>query len=318
MSPSWAFRYHRSTMSDPKLIDSLNERFAVAGVLEFESGPGGLIRAAIAGRAAEGHVYLHGAHVTHHRPAGQRPLLFLSERSQFTSGKAIRGGVPVIFPWFGARAGHPEAPDHGVLRTSEWAVDSVEHASDGSVAVTLAFEDNDGTRRTWPHAFRVRHRVVFGAQLEMTLEVENRSGQPFHFEEALHTYVLVGDVAQVSIDGLGGSAYIDKTDEMKQKTLAAGPLRLNGTTDRVFLDTRSACTVTDPVLARRIVVEKTGSATTVVWNPWREKASAMADLGNEEWRSMLCVEAANAADNAVHLAGGERHAMRVVIRVEAV
>jgi glucose-6-phosphate 1-epimerase len=304
-------------MSDPKLIDSLNERFAVAGVLEFEVGSGGLIRAAIGGRAAEGHVYLHGAHVTHHRPTGRRPLLFLSERSQFASGKAIRGGVPVIFPWFGARAGHPEAPDHGFARTREWAVESVEHSNDGSVAVTLAFEDDDVTRRTWPHAFRVRHRVVFGARLEMTLEVENRSGNSFSFEEALHTYALVGDVAQASIDGLGGSVYIDKTDGMQRKTLASGPLRLNGTTDRVFLDTRSTCTVTDPVLARRIVVEKTGSATTVVWNPWHEKASTMADLGDDQWRSMLCVEAANAADNAVHLAGGERHAMRVVIGAEA-
>jgi glucose-6-phosphate 1-epimerase len=304
-------------MSDPKLIGSLNERFAVAGVLKFEAGSGGLIRAAIGGRAAEGHVYLHGAHVTHHRPAGRQPLLFLSERSQFVSGKAIRGGVPVIFPWFGARAGHPEAPDHGFARTSEWMVDSVEQANDGSVAITLVFEADDTTRRTWPHAFRVRHRVVFGERLEMTLEVENRSGNAFDFEEALHTYHLVDDVGQVSIDGLGGSVYIDKTDDMRRKTLAAGPLRLNGTTDRVFLDTRSTCTITDPVLARRIVVEKTGSATTVVWNPWREKASAMADLGDDQWRSMLCVEAANAADNAVHLAGGERHAMRVVIGAES-
>jgi len=300
-------------MSDPKIVDSLNERFGVAGVVWFEAGSGGLIRAAIGGRAAEGHVYLHGAHVTHHRPAGQRPLLFLSERSQFASGKAIRGGVPVIFPWFGARAGHPEAPDHGFARTREWAVESVEHADDGSVAVTLAFEDDEATRRTWPHAFRVRQRAVFGARLEMTLEVENRSDRFFHFEEALHTYLLVGDVAQAWIDGLGGCIYIDKTDGMKRKTLASGPLRLDGTTDRVFLDTRATCSVADPVLGRRIVVEKTGSATTVVWNPWHEKAGSMADLGEDQWHSMLCVEAANAAENAVQLASGQRHAMRVVI-----
>jgi glucose-6-phosphate 1-epimerase len=303
-------------MSAPKLLDSLNERFAIAGVLQFEAGSGGLIRAAVGGRSAEGHVYLHGAHVTHYRPAGQRPLLFLSERSQFATGKAIRGGVPVIFPWFGARAGHPEAPDHGLARTREWAVESVGGASDGSVAVTLALEADDVTRSTWPHEFKVRHRVMFGERLEMTLEVENRSGHPFDFEEALHTYLLVGDVGQVSIAGLGGVVYIDKTDDMRRKTLAAGLLRLNGTTDRVFLGTRAPCTVTDPALGRRIVVEKTGSSTTVVWNPWHQKASTMADLGDEQWRSMLCVEAANAADNAVHLAGGERHAMRVVIGAE--
>src|SRR5262245_10490375 len=317
MQCPWTFGYHRGRMWDPKLLDSLNERFAIAGVLKFEAGSGGLIRAAVGGRPAEGHVYLHGAHVTHYRSAGQQPLLFLSERSRFATGQAIRGGVPVIFPWFGARTGHPEAPDHGFARTREWAVESVEHAQDGSVAVTLALEDDDATRRTWPHAFGVRQRAVFGTRLEITLEVENRSDRPFQVEEALHTYLLVGDVAQASIDGLGGSVYIDKTDGMKRKTLAAGPLRLDGTTDRVFLDTRSTCVVADPVLARRIVVEKTGSATTVGWTPLREKAGAMADLGEDQWRSMLCVEAANAADNAVHLASGERHAMRVVIGAEA-
>src|SRR5262245_39836247 len=177
--PPWTFGYHRDSMSDLKLIDSLNERFAIAGILEFETGSGGLIRAAVAGRAAEGHVYLHGAHVTHHRPAGQRPLLFLSERSQFATGKAIRGGVPVIFPWFGARAGHPEAPDHGFARTREWAVESVASARDGSVALTLALEADDATRSTWPHEFKIRCHVVFGERLEMTLEVENRSDHPF-------------------------------------------------------------------------------------------------------------------------------------------
>lgn len=299
------------------VLDSLNERFAIAGVVEFEAGSGGLIRASVAGRSAEGHVYLHGAHVTHHRPAGQRPLLFLSEQSRFATGKAIRGGVPVIFPWFGARVGHPESPDHGFARTREWAVEAVEPASDGSVAVTLTLEADGATRPAWPHEFTLRHRVVFGERLEMKLEVENRSGHPFDFEEALHTYLRVGDVEQVSINGLGDGVYIDKTDDMRRKTLADGPLRLNGTTDRVFVNTRATCAVADPVLARRIVVEKTGSTTTVVWNPWREKARVMADLGNDEWRSMLCVEAANAADNPVRLGGGERHTMRVVLGAEA-
>ncbi len=302
-------------MSDLRLLDSLNERFAEPGAVRFEAGSGGLIRAVVTVPAAEGHVYLHGAHVTHHRPVGHHPLLFLSSRSQFVVGKAIRGGVPVIFPWFGARAGDPGAPDHGFARTTEWAVESVERPGDGSVAITLGLEPTDGTRQMWPQDFRIRHRVVFGPGLEMALEVENRSRGPFAFEEALHTYLLVGDVRRVSVTGLEGVTYIDKTDGMRRKTRAAGPLVLSATTDRVFLDTRATCTVSDPTLARRVVVEKSGSATTVVWNPWSEKARAMADLGPDEWPSMLCVEAANAAENAVRLAGGERHTMGVVIRV---
>jgi len=300
-------------MSGSTRLHSLNERFAVAGVVGFETGSGGLIRAAVSAPGAEGHVYLHGAHVTHHRPKGQQPLLFLSERSRFADGMAIRGGVPVVFPWFGARAGDPTAPDHGVARTREWAVESVEPFGDGSVAVTLVLEADDDTRRLWPHDFRIRQRVVFGDRLAMTLEVENRSDHPFLFEEALHTYLRVGDVGEIAITGLAGCAYLDKTDGMKRKTLAAEPLRLSGTTDRVFLDTRSTCIVTDPTLARRIDIEKTGSATTVVWNPWSDKAKAMADLGGDAWRSMVCVETANAADNALRLQAGARHAMGVVI-----
>jgi glucose-6-phosphate 1-epimerase len=305
-------------MPDRRSLDSLNERFAVPGAVRFEAGSGGLVRAVVTAPAAEAHVYLHGAHVTHYRPAGHDALLFLSERSWFAEGKAIRGGVPVIFPWFGARAGDPRAPDHGFARTREWTVESVERSDDGSLAVTLVLDPDDGTRQMWPHDFRLRHRVVCGAQLEMALEVDNRSREPFAFEEALHTYLLVGDVRQVSVTGLGGATYIDKTDGMKRKVLAGEPLQLTGATDRVFLDTRVSLALTDPVLARRVVLDKSGSATTVVWNPWSEKAEAMADLGHDAWRSMLCLEAANAADNVLHLAGGQRHTMSVVIRAAVV
>src|SRR5262250_71732 len=129
-------------MPEPPSLDALGQRFAVPGRVEFEAGAGGLVRARIAGPAAEVHVYLHGAHVTHHASAGQRPLLFLSGRSRFAAAAAIRGGVPVVFPWFGPRAG---APDHGFARTSQWSVESAERAGDGA-ALTLALEASPATR----------------------------------------------------------------------------------------------------------------------------------------------------------------------------
>jgi len=123
-------------------------------------------------------------------------------------------------------------------------------------------------------------------------------------------------VRRASITGLAGTTYIDKTDAMARKVQARDPLRLTGTTDRVFLDTHAPCVVDDPVLGRRLVIEKRGSATTVVWNPWSEKAAAMADLGADAWPSMLCVETANAAVDAVWLGAGERHRMTAVLRAE--
>jgi len=297
------------------VLDELNEQFGRRGVVRFEAGAGGLARAVVSTPAAEAHVYLHGAHVTHYRPAGQEPVLFLSPRSRFELGKAIRGGVPVVFPWFGARAGHPSAPDHGFARISEWAVEGVGESPDGVVSLILALQPSAATRALWAPDFRVAARVEIGAELAIALEVENRSAAPFSFEEALHTYLRVGDATHASITGLEGVSYLDKTDGFRRKTLGGEPFRLTAETDRVFLDTRGPHAVADPALGRRLVVEKRASGNTVVWNPWREKSAAMADLGDGQWRSMLCVETANVGDGAVTLAPGARHSMEMMLRV---
>ena len=297
-------------MPDSRTLDALNERFAIPGVARFEAGAGGMAHAAITAPAAEAHVYLHGAHVTHHQPTGQAPLLFLSARSRFDAQASIRGGVPIVFPWFGARAA---APDHGFARTSEWTVESVERAGRG-VAIALSLGPTAAGRAFWPHDFLLTYRVTIETALELDLAVENRSDTSFTFEEALHSYLQVGDVAQVALSGLGGAGYVDKTDGMKRKTLGPDPFRLDGETDRVFPGAGGDCVVVDPVLRRRLSVDKRGSATTVVWNPWSDKGSHMADLGPDQWRSMLCVETANAMDDAVELAPGARHSMAVAIR----
>src|SRR5262249_2924492 len=157
-------------------------------------------------------------------------------RSQFVAGRAIRGGVPVIFPWFGPRADAPSAPEHGFARVAEWFVESVGRSDDGSVAVVLGLDATDATRATWPHAFHLRHRVVVGKHVEMEFEVENRSRSSLTFEEALHTYLLVGDVREVTVLGLEGVTYIDKMDGMKRKVHDDAGLRPGGPIDRVFVD----------------------------------------------------------------------------------
>jgi D-hexose-6-phosphate mutarotase len=155
-----------------------------------------------------------------------------------------------------------------------------------------------------------------GAALEVTLTVENRSSSAFAFQEALHTYLHVGDAEAASVHGLGGATYIDKADGMARKGQGGEPVRLRGLTDRVYLDTEGACVIDDPVLRRRLRVDKRGSRTTVVWNPGPEVARTMADLGAEGWRCMVCVETANAADNAVRLGPADRHEMRARLTVE--
>jgi glucose-6-phosphate 1-epimerase len=297
-------------------VRRLRETFGIPGVLAFEAGASALARAVVTTPDAEAHVYLHGAHVTHYQRRGDRPVLFLSPRSAFAAGHAIRGGVPVVFPWFGPRAGDPSAPDHGLARTAAWTLEAAAQGPGGEVTLVVALAPTTAMASRWPEGALVRYQVVVGATLTMALEVSNTSDRPFRHEQALHTYLAVSDVREVSLSGLAGVTYIDKTDAMRRKVQEDGPLRVTGETDRVYLDTRAACVVDDPLTGRRIRVDKEGSASTVVWNPWAVKAAALADLGADAWTGFLCVETANVADNAVTLAAGARHELRAMVATE--
>ena len=290
--------------------------FDIPNALHFEETSGGLVRAVISTPAAEAHVYLQGAHVTHWTPRGQRPVLFVSPRSLFTPGKAIRGGVPIIFPWFGARGDGRPGPAHGFARSMDWAIEGAKLRNDGKVEITLALPPNDATRDWGYTAFHVSFGVTVGSELEMELETRNDAQEPLTYEEALHTYFAIADIHQASVSGLEGTTYIDKTDGFKRKQQVSEPLRIAKETDQVHLCARTICTVWDPLWDRRITIEKSGSASTVIWNPWSEKSKGMSDMVADGWKQMLCVETANAADNAVLLSPGASHTIAATIRME--
>lgn len=291
-------------------------RLEIPGLATFEAGEGGLLRLAINSPLASAHIYLHGAHVTHFQPKVAAPVLFMSRQSYFAPGKPIRGGVPLIFPWFGPRAGYPDAPAHGFARTNEWTVESL--TVDGDQVVTAVFQllANDATRAAWPHDFALRFRVTVGRTLTMTLETENTGSTPFTFEDALHTYFVVSDVRQTATTGLENTDYLDKNDGMMRKTQGPEPIRITQETDRLYENTRTTCALDDVGMKRRITVEKSGSNTSVVWNPWIAKAAAMPDFGDDEWPAMLCIETVNAGVNAIELAPGQTHSTRAVIGVD--
>jgi glucose-6-phosphate 1-epimerase len=294
----------------------LANQFDIPNALRFEDAPGELARAVISTPAAEAEVYLQGAHVTHWAPRGQRPVLFLSSKSLFAPGKAIRGGVPLIFPWFGPRGDGKPGPAHGFARSMEWAIEGTRLASGGKVEITLALAPNEATRGFGYAAFQLRLRVTVGRELEMELETRNDAKVPLIYEEALHTYFAIDDIRQASISGLEGTTYIDKTDGFKRKQLGNESVLIARETDQVHLSTLSTCVVHDPVRNRRIIVEKSGSASTVVWNPWVDKTRGMSDMDPDGWQEMICVETANAADDAVQLLPGASHRLTASIRVE--
>jgi glucose-6-phosphate 1-epimerase len=279
----------------------------IPGALQLETGDHGLTSVLIDTPQAEAEIFLHGAHITRWIPAGQRPVLFLSSRSVFAASKPIRGGVPLVFPWFGPRGGGLEGPMHGYARLAEWTLESTRLREDGAVELRFALPPVD--------AFHVTFHALVGAKLEMELEVRNTSGEELCFEEALHTYFAVGDIHQVSLAGLEGTEYLDKADEFKRKRQPAEPMRIARYTDQVHVNTTATCVIDDPAWARKIVIEKTGSASTVVWNPWSDKIANFADMSPDEWRGMLCVETANAGENGVRIAPYATHRMRATIHV---
>lgn len=298
-----------------KPVSAALRRLEIPGVTFFENGSGDLLRLTVHSPLAEAHIYLHGAHVSHFQPRGSEPVLFMSRQSLFVPDKPIRGGVPVIFPWFGPRAGYPNSPAHGFARLSEWQVESLTIHGDEVVTAVLQLQSSAQTRALWPHDFTLRHRIAIGRTLTMTLEVENTGPEPFTFENALHTYFAVGDVRETTTAGLENAEYLDKTDGLQRKNQGSEPIRITQETDRLYENTRKTCVLDDPSARRQITVAKSGSNTTVVWNPWIGKAAAMTDFGHNEWPRMLCIETANAGANAITLAPGKTHAMRAVVSV---
>jgi glucose-6-phosphate 1-epimerase len=297
--------------------EELTAEFGIAGVLDFVETEHGLAKAAISLDGVAGELHLQGAHLTAWRPPSERPVLFTSPNSAFAPGRAIRGGIPIVFPWFGASRHSPAAPQHGFARTTTWHLDGVETAGRESLTLTLSLGDGDVGSRFWPEPFRAIYTVTFARTLSLRLAVQNRATHPITFEEALHSYFAVSDITAAAISGLAGVTYIDKTDAARRKPQTQALVTITAETDRVYLDTPGRCAIEDRGWRRRVVIEKVGAASTVVWNPWSEKAAAMVDLGDPSWRGMVCVEAGNIADNEVRLAADDEYQMSTVISVDA-
>ena len=282
--------------------------------VRHSAGRGGLPRLTLDGPGGSAEVYLHGAQVTAWAPAGGEPVLWLSAAARFAAGAAIRGGVPICFPWFGALESHPAAPAHGFARVRPWElVDAQERGDD--VAVTLRLTADETTRSSpWPHRFEALCTVTAGRSLTVGLTVTNRDDREIRFEEALHTYLRVPDVQEVTVLGLESAPFLDRLAGPGTRGAEGEPLIVGAEVDRIYLPTDATVTVQTP--ARTLAVGKQGSAATVVWNPWSERSAAMADMGDDGWRTMLCVEAANVRGAAVSLAPGASHTLTTTIRVE--
>jgi glucose-6-phosphate 1-epimerase len=293
------------------MVTELDRRFGIPGVAKVSTGNGALPRAQITSSLCEGELYLHGAQVTSWKPAGEDEVLFLSTKSRWEEGQAIRGGIPICFPWFRAKVNDPQAPAHGFVRTKAWQLESMVESERG-VVVSMFTESDERTRRWWPGSFRLVHRATFGSELSLELVCTNTGTTPLRFEEALHTYNRVADVQEVRLLGLDTVRFLDNTDSNHEK-VQSGDVAIVSQTDNAYLNIQNAVDLLDPHMRRRIRLRKANSLTTVVWNPWREAAKGMRDLGDGEWMQFLCAEASNILDFAVNLAPGQEHKMTAIL-----
>lgn len=301
-------------MEAANAVAELNRRFEIAGIARVIEGNGGLLKVSVTLPDAAGEIYLQGAHVTAWKPAGAVEVLFVSAKSHWENRAAIRGGVPICFPWFGGKAGDSTAPAHGFVRAKEWRLDAIARSGD-SVTVTMSTAGDESTKKWWPADFRLEHRVTFGRELHMELVLTNSGTTAVRFEEALHTYFRVGNINKARVRGLAGMRYTDKTDSRRVK-MQQGDVVISSETDREYLNTPHAVELEDPVLRRRIRITNENSLTTVVWNPWVQKAKAMSDFGDDEWAQMICVETCNVSEFAVDVAPGQEHKMKSAIHVD--
>jgi glucose-6-phosphate 1-epimerase len=280
---------------------------ATAGRVSFLDGQGEMPMLEVITPWSTAEIYLHGAHVTRFSPNGQPPLLFMSQCSRFAPDQPIRGGIPVIFPWFGQREGLPQ---HGFARLKAWDLKEFTPAPDGSVSIRLRLPDYPEGSGFPP--FTADYIVTVKDSLMLQLVVTNNSpDEELAFEDCLHSYFEVGDAAAISITGLRGMSYLDKVADFAPKTQTEEAIRIGSEVDRIYLNTIGAVEIEDPRLRRKIRIEKQGSLSTVVWNPWITKAQQMPDFGNDEFNRMVCVESGNVASNRTRLPPGGRSVLAV-------
>ncbi|AMA08258.1 MULTISPECIES: D-hexose-6-phosphate mutarotase [unclassified Picosynechococcus] len=291
-------------------LDQLNQQYGLPE-LSFGDRQRGFPVIKIKNRFTTAEISLYGGQVLSFQPSNaQADLLFLSDRSHYQPGKAIRGGIPICWPWFGADPDGLGRANHGFARDRLWTVRHTETLANGATRVILSLQDDEETRKIWDYAFELAIAITVSESLDLELTSHNRDQRPMTITQALHTYFTIGDIQRVKVLGLAGLNYIDKVDSAQQKS-QIGEVTIQGEVDRIYQNTAPKLFIDDPSLERKIEVCNRNSTTTIVWNPGMEKTATMGDLSPDAYQRFLCVETANAAAETITLAPGTNYSLGV-------
>jgi glucose-6-phosphate 1-epimerase len=282
-------------------IEQLNTQYGLTGQLKFVEGQGGFPFIEIRNKSAKALISVYSGQVLSFQPVAEpEDLLFLSQQAYYQAGKAIKGGIPICWPWFGPDPEGLGRPSHGFVRNRLWTVIGTESVTDSETKVTLGLADTAETQTIWPQSFELAVEISVSNTLTVALVTRNKGDQAFSITQALHTYFKVGDISQVQVLGLENTQYLDKVESGVQKT-QQGAVAIAQEVDRVYTDVQGELVIEDAALGRRIRITSSGSKTAVVWNPWAKICSEMADLDNDDYKSLVCVETANTANEVVEV-----------------
>ena len=291
--------------------------YEIENELQFVDIEHGFTYIEINNASAHATISTYSGQVLSYRPKSQKDdLLFVSDKAYYAEGKAIKGGIPVCWPWFGADPDDLGRPAHGFVRNRQWEVAATESLDDGSTRVVMELTDTDDTREIWPHPFRLGIEITVGDTLKVALVTRNTGDASMSISQALHTYFNVGDITKVQVLGLDGTEYLDKLEHFARKT-QAGPVIIDGEVDRIYTGVSGDLVINDDSLARRIRIASSGCSTAVVWNPWLDIARSMGDLGDDDYLRMLCVETANAGPETVEIAAGDEYRLQAEYTIES-
>lgn len=295
-------------------IEQLNERFGLEGKVNFFSDKGELVFVEINTPNAKAQISLYGAQLVSFVPVGQQDIIWMSERSLFEEGKAIRGGIPLCFPWFGPHATDKTKPQHGFARLQYWEVKTVEETADEEIMIELILQQSESSLALWPYAFNAIAQFIIGKNLAVKLTVSNTGNESFEYSDALHTYFNISNIDTIAIEGLQDAAYYDAFGT-NLKTQHPALLYFNTETNRRYVNTTADCIIHDEGRNRKITVAKTGSKVTVVWNPGEETTKTISDMLPEGYKTFVCVEPANAYPgiDMITLAPGQSHSLGTFI-----
>ena len=294
--------------------EQLNAEYGIAGKVEFIAGNGGLTMIRVDAPKAKALISTHAGQVLSYQPAGEEDVLFLSSKAYYQDGKAIKGGVPICWPWFGPDPEDKGRPGHGFVRNRPWHVIGTGVMTNGAVKVTLGLTDTEETRAVWPHAFELIQEIVIGDSLNITLITRNTGEETFGITQGLHTYFKVGDITQTSVLGLQDTRFIDKVDNSAEKQ-QTGEVTIAAEVDRIYQDVSNTLIIDDKALDRCIQILSQGNKTVVVWNPWKKIAKDMADLEDTDYQRFICVETTNAASDVIGVAPGKEFRLVADYRV---